>query len=93
MPFVGAEKEFLTIAFEYERLYLVYERLWYDLENGRMPANKAETLFYQYREKEVEIERSSKINCPEIRSLIQKAQSDTESALALNFATGVNDEH
>jgi hypothetical protein len=86
LPFIGAEKELQSMSFEFDKLYLFYEQLWFDLENDKVSASKAETLFYQYREKEIEIERNSKVRCPKISFLIAKAQNETESALARNFA-------
>jgi hypothetical protein len=89
IPFLGAEKDFLEMSFDFERLYLLYERLWYDLENERISPADAESLFYQYREKEIEVERTHKASpCPERARLMRKAQSDTYTSLALNFETG-----
>jgi hypothetical protein len=85
IPFIGAEKELQSMAFEFEKLYLHYEQLWFGIDNNQMSAAKAEMIFYQYREKEIEIEKNSKVNCPEFKHLIQKAQEDTEKALARNF--------
>ncbi|MDZ4198433.1 MAG: hypothetical protein U1E27_04015 [Kiritimatiellia bacterium] len=89
IPFLGKETDFLVMSFDFERLYLQYERLWYDFEGDRIQADEAEVIFYQYREREIEIEQTHKSSsCPEIGFLIRKAQRETDSALALNFETG-----
>jgi len=88
IPFLGSDKDFLEMSFDFERLYLEYERLWYDLENGVISEEQAEEAFYEYRHREVEIERTYKaVRCPEMRFLLSRALRDTETALALNFDT------
>ena len=77
------------MSFDFEKLYLQYERLWYDLDGDRIYSEQAEEAFYQYREREIEIERTHKAaSCPEISRLVKKAQTETERVLALNFETG-----
>lgn len=89
IPFLGKETDFLAMSFDFERLYLQYERLWYDFDADKIPTEEAEAGFYQYRERELDIERTHKaVGCPEIGFLVRKAQRDTDSALALNFETG-----
>jgi len=91
IPFLGSDKDFLEMSFDFERLYLLYERLWYDFENNTITTDQAGETFYQYREKEIEIERTHRAtSCPEIGFLVRKAQRDTSTALALNFETGGN---
>jgi hypothetical protein len=87
LPFLGFEKDYLAMSYEFERLYLMYERLWYDFENETISEEDAGKLFYQYREHEVEIENKYRHSrCPEKNNrLIKKTEKETLSALALNF--------
>jgi len=87
--FLKSEKEFLAMSFEYKHLYLSYERLWYDLENEVVTAERAEKKFYELRKKEIQIERTyQSTHTPEINFLMSKAQRDTDSELSLNFEIG-----
>ena len=89
IPFLGAEKDLLAMSFDLEKLYLEYERLWHRMESGDLSASDADGVFYKYREQEIEIERAHKANqCPELSWIVQKAQQDTDEAIARNFDTG-----
>jgi len=79
------------MSFEFKHLYLSYERLWYDFENGVVAGEHAEEKFYEFRRMEVEIERTyQSTHTPEIKFLMSKAQSDTDNELSLNFEIGDN---
>ena len=84
IPVLGKETDFLAMSFDFEKLYLQYERLWYDFDTEKIIGEEAEALFYQYRERELEIQR---ISCPDIARLVRIADRDTKSALSLNFET------
>lgn len=94
VSFIGNDKDYLEMSFEFEGLYLEYERLWYDLENVRIESAQAEKQFYALRQKEIEIEKSHKHIgwWPRFEFLMQRIQRDTNTALALNFEQGVQDE-
>ena len=77
------------MSFEFKDLYLLYERLWYDFENGVVTEEQAEKRFYEFRKMENDIERTYQTTpTPEIKFLMSKAQSDTDSELSLNFEIG-----
>ena len=84
--FLKSEKEFLAMSFEFKNLYLLYERLWYDLENEAVTAELTEKKFYELREKELQIERMyQSTHTPKLNCIISKAQQDTYGELSLNF--------
>jgi len=89
--FLKSEKEFLAMSFEFKHLYLSYERLWYDFENGVVTEEEAEKRFYEFRKREIDIERTyQSTHTPQINFLMSKAQRDTYSELSLNFEIGDN---
>jgi hypothetical protein len=86
LPLMKNDKDFLEISFEFESLYLDYERLWVAYDDDRIPEEEAEAKFYALREKEVEIEKMHRqTHCPRFKKLIAKADQDAKTALALNF--------
>lgn len=86
IPFLGNEKDYLEMSFEFDALYLKYERLWYLLERGQIEEAEAEQKFYELREKEVEIEKTYKhARCPKSKRYIDKVYIEAEKALNLNF--------
>jgi len=86
IPFMKHDKEYLEQSFEFETLYLGYEKLWFEYEDGRIEEMKAEEVFYKFREKETEIERSYKnACCPNFKFILDKAQKATVEALSRNF--------
>lgn len=86
IPFLGKEKDFLSASYDYDTLYLKYERLWYDLENEKIEKQEIEKLFYKYRQEEIDLEKRHKASsCPEINFITKKAQKDLNTYLALNY--------
>lgn len=86
--FMKNDKDFLEMSFEFESLYLEYERLWVAYDDGRLQGKEAEDRFYALREKEAGIEKAHKqLHCPRLNRLIIKAELQAKAALALNFTT------
>ena len=80
------------MSFQFERLYLDYERLWVAYENDRLSEEEAESKFYELRERATEIEESHKqMHCWRFKGLIAYAERETFTALALNFGTKENE--
>lgn len=84
IPFLKSEKEFLTMAYEFENLYLRYEQLWYDLMDGSVDETAAKTIITQLRSKEVEIEKIG-VHCPKVDSWINRISEETKSVLKLDL--------
>ena len=90
IPFIKNDKEYLEMSFEFEALYLAYEKLWYEFEYKKRNISKIDHDFYEYREKEIQIERMHKqVHCPELKFLIRKSNDEARKALNLNFTSGV----
>ena len=86
LPYIKHERDFVEMGLEFELLYMKYEKLWYEYDEGALEKAQAEKLFYQLREKEIEIESNHKsMHCPEIKWLSDKAHKKMTSALKLNF--------
>jgi hypothetical protein len=86
IPFFKNDKEFLSMSFEFEKLYLEYEKLWYALQDETIKQATARQRFHQLRDKAVEIDRSHKeAHCPEITRWVEKVYAKTESTLKLSF--------
>ncbi len=87
IPFLKHETDFLTMSFEFERLYLEYEKLWYAVEEETIEQNAAMETFYKLREREIEIEHSHKdARCPKPQRWVQKMYEETQVNLSLNFS-------
>ncbi len=84
IPFLKSEKEFLAMSYEFENLYLCYERLWYDVRDGTVDENTAKETISELRSKEVEIEKSG-VHCPRIQKWIKRIEEDTQSVLKLDL--------
>jgi len=86
IPFIKNDDAFREMSYVFERLYIEYERLWHAWEEGQVDDAVAEERFYEFREREIEIQESRKeANCPQIQHLMKRVQRDTYTALALNF--------
>jgi hypothetical protein len=89
VPFLKHEKDFLEMSFEFDVLYLDYERLWFAFENGQVNEQTAERRFYGFREREIDIEKAHKhVHTPRFRWVMERAQERTYTALGLNFPVG-----
>lgn len=89
ITFLKNEKDFLEMSFEYELLYLKYEKLWHDYENNKFDEQRFEDTFFSLREDEFNIEKNYKyINCPEIKRLIDNSLKQVNSAFKINFNGG-----
>ena len=85
--FIKNETEFLEYYFDFNTLYLEYERLWYDFEDERADEETVRNRFNALREKELQIVRSHKqTHCPKLKWLLDQAQAETDAALKLNFS-------
>jgi hypothetical protein len=86
------DKDFLEMSFEFESLYLEYERFWVAYDDDRIPDDEAETRFYELREKGLEIEKMHKHTpCPEFKGLMAKSDQKSTSAIALNFSQQIEE--
>ena len=93
VSFIGKDRDFLEMSFEFESLYLKYERLWYDFEDDRVDITQAERQFYSLRQEELKIDQRHKnAHCPRCDFLMLRILRETETALALNFEQGVQNE-
>ena len=74
------------MSFEFEKIYLEYEKLWFDFESGRLKHEDAENRFYDLRTRENDIEKMHKYaQCPKWTGLLEAIQQETYTALSLNF--------
>lgn len=86
IPFIKYDKEFLEMSFDFEKIYLEYEMLWFDFENNRDASENIETRFYDLRAKENYVEKMHKhAQAPKWNRLIETVQQETYTALSLNF--------
>lgn len=89
LPSIKNDKAFLEMSFEYEFLYLEYEQLWYAFEHKTVDETSAGQKFYQFRQKEVEIEKSHKdARCPTPKRRMKRINEATNRALNMNFPQG-----
>jgi|GEM_PF-1481635 len=84
MPFLKNEREYLTMSFAFESLYLRYERLWYDLQDGTIDEINAKEQLNKLREEEVEIEKEG-VRCPKIKRWIDRIGEEAESTIKLDI--------
>lgn len=76
----------MEMSLQYVLLSLTYERLWFDYRKDDCDEEAIEESFYSYREKEHDINtRFKHIVCPEIKSLVNKADTETNKFLEANF--------
>lgn len=88
-PFIKNDKAFLELSYEFEALYIKFEKLWYCLENDKITLDEAEQQFYALRDKEFNIEKNHKeIHCPEFDSWKEKVNESTDNAIKINFSKG-----
>lgn len=86
IPFIKGDRELMEISLQYELLYLNYEKLWFDHQKSNCNKITVENTFYKYRNKELDINtRYKHVICPEITSLIAKADAETNNFLVANF--------
>jgi len=86
MYFIKNDKDYIEMSFEFEGIYLSYERLWYELQKNGVTTNQIEDAFYKNREKELEISKNHKhVVCPTINSLMTKADAETNNYLQTHF--------
>ena len=52
-PFLKNDRELFEIGFQYESLYILYEKLWFKYENGALTPEQVEVEFYKYRDLEM----------------------------------------
>lgn len=86
MYFIKNDKEFIEMSLLFESIYLSYEKLWYNLQKENSDEEEMEKIFYEYRQKELEISNSHKhIVCPNISSLLAQADIETNNYLQTHF--------
>jgi hypothetical protein len=86
VPFIKHEKEYRDMSLLYESLYLAYERLWYDFSKGVVDSEKLEETFFNLRKQEHNLStRFKHVICPEYKSLILKADEQTNKFIENNF--------
>jgi hypothetical protein len=85
VPFLKNEKEFMKMSFEYDVLYLEWERLWYDLNDGTVDEPTAKATINTLRTKENELEKWG-VRCPRVKRWLNRAQLEAESVLNLDFS-------
>lgn len=84
IPFLKSEREYLTMSFDFESLYLKYEQLWYDFEDKTIDEAAAKTRISALREKEVEIEKSG-VRCPRTKRWTDRINSEAEAVIKLDL--------
>jgi hypothetical protein len=85
VPFLKNEKEYLSMSFEFENLYLEYEELWYDLQDLTIDDTKAKQRLAELRAREIEIEKAG-VRCPKKAQWTERINTETESVLKLDFS-------
>lgn len=85
IPFLKNENEFLKASFEFETLYLKYEQLWFDFEDGTIDETAAKASLRELRAKALEIERTNPV-FPERKRWINRIRSRTVADLELDFS-------
>lgn len=89
IPIINRDKDYLEMSFEFDNLYLRYERLWYAYEKGNLKEDDVEKRFYELRNNEIEIEKSHKqAPCPRLKRLINLSQIEAYADLERNFIKG-----
>ncbi|MDX6385286.1 MAG: hypothetical protein QOK48_2859 [Blastocatellia bacterium] len=83
-PFLKSEKEFLSMSFDFEGLYLRYEQLWYDFRDSTIDESFAKTQINELRAREVEIEKAG-VRCPRIQRWMNRVATDAKSVLKLDL--------
>jgi hypothetical protein len=87
IPFLKSEKDFLSMSFEFEQLYLKYENLWDANEDETHSQTTIKKQFRSLREKEVEIEKTHKdVRCPEVKRWILRINKKAVATLELDFS-------
>ena len=85
-PFLKNDRDFYEMSFQYESLYLDYERLWFKYENGKITEDETENIFYKSRESEMEIINKFKhIHCPDFKNLANEVSNEVNAELARTF--------
>jgi len=84
VPFLKSENELLTASFELENLYLKYEQLWYDFQDGTLDEPATKKLLTELRAKEIQIERVAP-TCPQRKRWISRTRSKAVIELELDF--------
>ncbi|MFH2011713.1 MAG: hypothetical protein ABIJ37_03260 [Pseudomonadota bacterium] len=89
IPFIKNDKSLLELSYEFESLYIEFEKLWYSLENEKITTDEAEQKFYELRNQALNIEKNHKeIHCPDFKSWKEKVNEATESAIKIHFSKG-----
>lgn len=89
IPFFKNSKSYLESSFEYELLYLEYEKLWNAIERYEVDERTCDEKFYQFRQRHLEIDKSHKeARCPRLKRLTKNASEQTLNTLKMNFVMG-----
>lgn len=86
IPFLKNEREFMELSFEFDKLYLAYEELWYSIDQKQNEQDWINETFFRFRRGENSIEKKHKnVHCPKWNGLISKIQNETYNELSINF--------
>ncbi len=86
LPFIGAEKAFLTVSFAFERLVLDYERLWKKLERHEIDEILADDILAQLQAKERDIVEKNPEMYPDFEFIAKSAHDETLRFMKVNFS-------
>jgi hypothetical protein len=87
VPFIGSDKEFLEMSFEFDQLYLEYEKLWYAASARSIDDAGLSQRISELHKKGLDIEKAHKnTRTPRRKQWVEKAYAETENFLKLNFS-------
>lgn len=86
IPFLKQDKEYLEMSYKFRFLFLEYERLWHELENGILSDDEITEEYFKLQRQAVEIDQAHKQSqVPVFKSLIVKASQETKKSLGNMF--------
>jgi len=92
VTFLGCEKNYTTMSFELDRVYLCLRNLWHDIASGRIEDEEARKALIRYAEKAMDIERVYPVaDPPRHRRMELEACKMRNDALAADF--GISQEN
>jgi hypothetical protein len=85
-PFSRQEKVFLETSFEFENLYLEYEKLWYAFERNTIDEATAEQRFWKCRQRANQIQKKmNNLHCKENADRMSRIDAKTKAYLSIHF--------
>ncbi|HYL99765.1 MAG TPA: hypothetical protein VEZ90_12480 [Blastocatellia bacterium] len=86
LPVIGSDKELLEMSFDYEQLFLEYEKLWNEVESESVDEKAVTQRIEELHKKALEIERTHRnVHIPTRKRLSEQVYADVEKFLKLNF--------